>query len=69
MVITATTLAFDTERRCFRWVMTLSIDCEDNLQEYIDMTNLGEGYGRVVTEKEFLEFCNYPLRSINHQSL
>ena len=69
MGITATTLAFDTEGGCIRWVMMLRVDCEDNLQDYIDMTNLDEDYGRIVTEQGFLELCNYPVRSIDHPSL
>lgn len=35
------------------------LDCEDNLQGFIDMRKEEEGYGTVLREKEFLEFCKY----------
>ena len=34
----------------------LIIDCENNLQEFIEM-NDSNGYGRVLQEHEFLDFC------------
>ena len=35
------------------------LDCEDNLQEFIDMGDGEEGFGSVLREEEFLEFCKY----------
>jgi len=35
------------------------LDCEDNLQGFIDMGEGTEGYGTVLRETEFLEFCKY----------
>jgi hypothetical protein len=35
------------------------LDCEDNLREFIDMGDGEEGFGSVLREEEFLEFCKY----------
>jgi hypothetical protein len=45
---------------CPGWWMTCAdLDCEDNLQEFIDMGDGEEGFGCVLREEEFLEFCKY----------
>ena len=35
----------------------LNSACENNLQQFIEMGNSGDGFGRVLQEHEFLEFC------------
>jgi len=46
---------------CLGICVGTDLDCEDNLQRFIDMGLEGEGYGTVLREKEFLEFCKYSL--------
>jgi N-terminal glutamine amidase len=39
----------------------LIVDVEDNLQRFIGMSDSEEGYGQVLQESEFLEFCQYSI--------
>lgn len=38
----------------------LNSACKNNLQQFIEMGNSGDGFGRVLQEHEFLEFCSQP---------
>jgi N-terminal glutamine amidase len=35
----------------------LNSACKNNLQQFIEMNNSEDGFGRVLQEHEFLDFC------------
>ena len=41
------------------------VDCEDNLQLFIDLENTEEGYGCVVREERFLKFCTFSAHDVS----